>query len=458
MKQRIEKDSIGEILVDSDKLWGAQTQRSFENFKIGTEKMPVEIIRAITIIKRAAAVVNFSMGNMSEEISQSVTAACDKILAGGLDDQFPLSVWQTGSGTQTNMNVNEVIAGRAADLAGSRVLHPNDDVNKSQSSNDTFPTAMSIASVFAIEEKLIPAVNCMIQTLDQLEKKYMKTIKTGRTHLQDAVPLTFGQEVSGWKSMMEHSLENVKRTLPSLKEIALGGTAVGTGLNAPKGFAEQAVVNLNRLTGKDFVTAPNKFHALSSKDAYVAAHGALKGLAADLMKMANDIRWLASGPRCGMGEITIPSNEPGSSIMPGKVNPTQTESATMVAVRVMGNDTVVGVAASQGNFELNVYMPVMAEAFLESVNLLAESLTSLEKNCVRGIEVNEDKMTENAEKSLMVATALNTHIGYEKAAQIAKKAHRENSTLREAGINLGMYTGEEYDQWVNLLQMTGVEE
>lgn len=454
MEYRIEKDTMGEMKVSADRYWGAQTQRSYENFRVG-RKMPIEIIHAFAYLKNAAACANLDLRVLAPEKASYIFIVCDEILQGKLDDHFPLVVYQTGSGTQTNMNVNEVIAGRAAALAGSRVLHPNDDVNKSQSSNDTFPTAMSIASVTVLEDKLILAIQNMIHTLDGLEKKYQKTIKTGRTHLQDAVPLTFGQEISGWKSMMEHSLENIRRSIPPLKEIALGGTAVGTGLNAPKGFAEKAVESLNHLTGRDFVTAPNKFHALSSKDAYVAAHGALKGLAADLMKMANDIRWLASGPRCGLGEITIPANEPGSSIMPGKVNPTQTESATMVAVRVMGNDTVIGIGASQGNFELNVFMPVMADAFLESANLLAESLTSLEKNCVRGIEANEAKMSENAEKSLMVATALNTHIGYEKAAKIAKKAHTDHSTLREAGIELGMYTGEEYDAWVNLLQMTG---
>lgn len=457
MEYRIEKDTMGEMKVPADRYWGAQTQRSYENFKVG-KRMPVEIIRAFGYLKNAAACANMDLKVLSPEKASYIFIVCDEIKQGLLDDHFPLVVYQTGSGTQTNMNVNEVIAGRSAALAGSKVLHPNDDVNKSQSSNDTFPTAMSIASVFAIEDQLLPAIQTMIDTLKMLEQKYMKTIKTGRTHLQDAVPLTFGQEVSGWRSMMEHSRDNIQRNLPPLKEIALGGTAVGTGLNAPKGFAEKAVDSLNELTGKDFVTAPNKFHALSSKDGYVAMHGALKALAADLMKMANDIRWLASGPRCGMGEITIPANEPGSSIMPGKVNPTQTESATMVALRVMGNDTVVGVGASQGNFELNVYMPVMADAFLESATLLTQSLTSLEKNCVRGITVNEDKMTENAEKSLMVATALNTHIGYEKAAKIAKKAHADNCTLKESGVALGMYTEEEYDEWVNLLRMTGVEE
>lgn len=447
---------MGEVQVPADRYWGAQTQRSYQNFKVG-HRMPIEIIRAFAYLKNAAAAANMDLGVMGPEQASYIFIVCDEILQGKLDEHFPLVVYQTGSGTQTNMNVNEVIANRAAALMGHKVLHPNDDVNKSQSSNDTFPTAMSIASVFEIEDQLLPALDRMINTLKELESKYMLTVKTGRTHLQDAVPMTFGQEISGWRSMMEHSRDNIVRCLPSLREIALGGTAVGTGLNAPEGFAERAVQNLNRLTGKEFVTAPNKFHALSSKDAYVSAHGALKGLAADLMKMSNDIRWLASGPRCGLGEIRIPANEPGSSIMPGKVNPTQTESATMVAVRVMGNDTVVGMAASQGNFELNVFMPVMADAFLESVRLLSESLTSLEKNCVRGIQPDEDRMSENAHQSLMVAAALNTHIGYENAAKVAKKAHRDNSTLKAAGAELGFYTEAQYDEWIDLLGMTGAK-
>ena len=389
MEYRIEHDTMGEVKVPADKLWGAQTQRSLMNFRVG-ERMPIEVIRAFAYLKNAAACANMDLGRLAPEKASYIMIVCDQILNGELDDNFPLVVYQTGSGTQTNMNVNEVIAGRAKEMAGVVVLHPNDDVNMSQSSNDTFPTAMSIASVFALEDRVLPALTTMIETLKSLEQKYMNVIKTGRTHLQDAVPMTFGQEISGWRSMLEHDYENIEKALGGLREIALGGTAVGTGLNAPDGFAERAAEALSSLTKKIFINAPNKFHSLSSKDAYVFAHGALKALAADVMKMTNDIRWLSSGPRCGLGEIQIPDNEPGSSIMPGKVNPTQTESATMVAVRVMGNDTVVGMAASQGNFELNVYMPVLIDAFIESANLLADSLISLEEKCVRGITVNSD--------------------------------------------------------------------
>lgn len=454
MEYRIERDTMGEVEVPADKLWGAQTERSRRNFKVG-RRMPQELIRAFGLLKSAAAAANMDLGVLPPDKAAYIFLACDEIARGELEEHFPLVVYQTGSGTQTNMNVNEVIANRAASLAGHPVLHPNDDVNKSQSSNDTFPTAMSIAAVIALEDELLPALEEMIETLESLQARCGSIIKTGRTHLQDAVPMTFGQEIGGWRSMMAHCRENLLGAMPGLKEIALGGTAVGTGLNAPAGFAEAAAANLNRLSGKEFVTAPNKFHALSAKDAFVYAHGALKGLAADLMKMANDIRWLASGPRCGLGEIELPANEPGSSIMPGKVNPTQTESAAMVAVRVMGNDTAVGIAASQGNFELNVFMPVLAEAFLESSALLSASLRSLAQNCIAGIKVNEAKMTENAEKSLMVAAALNTHIGYEAAAKIAKKAHAENSSLKEAGVALGLCTEEEYDSWIDLAAMTG---
>ena len=452
---RIERDTMGEVKVPADKYWGAQTQRSHQNFKVGN-KMPDQIIRAFAYLKKGAALANERLGNLESPKAEMISKVCDEILDGSLDGNFPLVVYQTGSGTQSNMNVNEVIANRGNELAGEKLLHPNDDVNRSQSSNDTFPTAMSIAAVVTVEEKLLPAAEQMTENLRTLENKYMHVVKTGRTHLQDAVPMTFGQEISGWRSMMEHSTDNIKASLKPLREIALGGTAVGTGLNAPEGFDKASAEIISRLTGHDFVTAPNKFHALSSKDAFVYAHGALKAMAADLMKMANDIRWLSSGPRCGLGEITIPSNEPGSSIMPGKVNPTQTESATMVAVRVMGNDTVVGMAASQGNFQLNVFMPVIADAFIQSAELLAQSLTSLELNCVRGIEPIEEKMEENARKSLMVAAALNTHVGYEAGAKAAKWAHKNGTTLKEAAVQLNICTDEEYERWVDLKEMTGV--
>lgn len=453
---RIERDTMGEVKVPADRYWGAQTQRSHQNFRVGN-KMPDQIIRAFAYLKKGAALANERLGNLDSPKAEMISKVCDEILDGSLDGNFPLVVYQTGSGTQSNMNVNEVIANRGNELAGEKLLHPNDDVNRSQSSNDTFPTAMSIAAVVTVEEKLLPAAEQMTETLRTLENKYMHVVKTGRTHLQDAVPMTFGQEISGWRSMMEHSTDNIKASLKPLREIALGGTAVGTGLNAPEGFDKASAEIISRLTGHDFVTAPNKFHALSSKDAFVYAHGALKAMAADLMKMANDIRWLSSGPRCGLGEITIPSNEPGSSIMPGKVNPTQTESATMVAVRVMGNDTVVGTAASQGNFQLNVFMPVIADAFIQSAELLAQSLTSLELNCVRGIEPIEEKMEENARKSLMVAAALNTHVGYEAGAKAAKWAHKNGTTLKEAAVQLNICTDEEYERWVDLKEMTGVK-
>lgn len=453
---RIERDTMGEVKVPADKYWGAQTQRSHQNFRVGN-KMPDQIIRAFAYLKKGAALANERLGNLDSPKAEMISKVCDEILDGSLDGNFPLVVYQTGSGTQSNMNVNEVIANRGNEMAGEKLLHPNDDVNRSQSSNDTFPTAMSIAAVVTVEEKLLPAAEQMTETLRTLENKYMHVVKTGRTHLQDAVPMTFGQEISGWRSMMEHSTDNIKASLKPLREIALGGTAVGTGLNAPEGFDKASAEIISRLTGHDFVTAPNKFHALSSKDAFVYAHGALKAMAADLMKMANDIRWLSSGPRCGLGEITIPSNEPGSSIMPGKVNPTQTESATMVAVRVMGNDTVVGMAASQGNFQLNVFMPVIADAFIQSAELLAQSLTSLELNCVRGIEPIEEKMEENARKSLMVAAALNTHVGYEAGAKAAKWAHKNGTTLKEAAVQLNICTEEEYERWVDLKEMTGVK-
>lgn len=446
MGYRIEKDTMGEMRVPDDKYWAAQTERSFENFKIGTEIMPREITHAFGILKKAAAIANFNLGKLTEEKLSAITAACDEVISGKLNEHFPLVVWQTGSGTQSNMNANEVIANRGNEIAGKKLLHPNDDINKSQSSNDTFPTAMHIASVVAIEDLLFPAMDKLIETLKRLEKENEGIVKSGRTHLQDAVPVAFSQEISGWRVMVEKTKEQLSLSLGGLKELALGGTAVGTGLNAPVGFDEEVAKQVSKLTGKNFVTAPNKFHALTSKDALVFAHGAMKALAANLMKIANDVRWLASGPRDGLGEIFIPENEPGSSIMPGKVNPTQCESMTMVAVQVMANDVAVGIGASQGNFELNVFMPVIAYNFLQSAKLLADGITSFEKNCVTGIKANKEKMAHNLHNSLMLVTALNPYIGYENAAKTAKKAYKENISLKEACVGLGFLTAEKFDE------------
>ena len=446
MDYRIEHDSMGEVKVPADRYWGAQTQRSFENFKIGTEKIPMEIIRAFAVLKKAAAMANNRLGKLDDRRNAIICQVCDEILDGKLDGHFPLAVWQTGSGTQSNMNVNEVIANRGNELAGEKLLHPNDHVNMSQSSNDTFPTAMHIAAAVEIEDKLFPSISLLEGTLGRLMEENEGIIKTGRTHLQDATPITFSQEISGWKNMLEKAKTMLSLSLPGLHELALGGTAVGTGLNAPKGFDVEVARAVSELTGKDFKTAPNKFHSLTSKDELVFAHGALKGLAADMMKMANDIRWLASGPRCGLGEIFIPENEPGSSIMPGKVNPTQCESVTMVAVQVIANDVAVGFAASQGNFELNVFMPVCIHNFLQSVRLLSDSLVSFNNHCVAGIRPNREKMAENLHRSLMLVTCLNPYIGYENAAKTAKKAYAENISLKEACVALGFLTPERFDE------------
>lgn len=457
MEYRIEHDSMGEVKVPADRLWAAQTQRSHENFEIGVgiETMPAEIVHAFGILKKAAAVANNKLRpeKMTEEKLKAVSAACDEVISGELIGHFPLVVWQTGSGTQSNMNTNEVIANRGNQILGKKLLHPNDDVNMSQSSNDTFPTAMHIAAVIALEDKLIPAAETLIETFKRLEKENDGIVKSGRTHLQDATPIKFSQEISGWRSSLEKDVELIRRAMEPLCELALGGTAVGTGLNAPDGFGETVAAEVAAITNKPFVTAANKFHSLTSKDEIVFAHGAVKALACDMMKIANDVRWLASGPRDGLGEIFIPENEPGSSIMPGKVNPTQCEAVTMVAVQVMGNDVAVGMAASQGNFELNVFMPVCAYNFLQSVRLLAEAITSFNKNCAVGIKANTDKMYHNLHNSLMLVTALNPYIGYENAAKTAKKAFKDNISLKEACVELGFLTAEKFDEVFHPEQM-----
>ena len=448
MEFRIERDSMGEMQVPADRYWGAQTQRSKQNFVIGGEIMPREITHAFGILKKAAAIANNAIKpeKMDDKRMKAICEACDEVIAGKLNDHFPLVVWQTGSGTQSNMNANEVIANRANEILGEKLCHPNDHVNMSQSSNDTFPTAMHIAAVQALEDNLFPAIDQLHATFLRLEAENEGVVKTGRTHLQDAVPISFPQEISGWRNMLEKTRGQLEIALPGLRELALGGTAVGTGLNCPKGFAEEVAKEVAAMTGKPFVTAPNKFHALTAKDELVFAHGALKALACNMMKIANDVRWLASGPRDGLGEIFIPENEPGSSIMPGKVNPTQCESATMVAVQVMGNDTAVGMAASQGNFELNVFMPVLIYNFLQSVRLLADSIRSFDTNCACGITANREKMHHNLYNSLMLVTALNPYIGYDNAAKTAKKAYKENISLKEACVSLGFLTEEKFDE------------
>ncbi|MFN4119195.1 class II fumarate hydratase [Acidovorax sp.] len=460
MTTRTESDTFGPIDVPADKLWGAQTQRSLQNFDISGEQQPREIIKALAQVKRASAVVNHALGLQDAKKTEAIVAAADEVIAGQHAGEFPLVVWQTGSGTQTNMNVNEVLANRASELLGGprgagRLVHPNDDVNRSQSSNDVFPTAMHVAAVEALTRKLLPAIAKLRSTLAQKAQDFDGIVKIGRTHLQDATPLTLGQEFSGYVAQLDHGERHVRAALPHLCELALGGTAVGTGLNAPKGYAEQAAAELARLTGLPFVTAPNKFESLASCDALVHAHGALKTLAASIMKIANDVRWLASGPRSGIGELSIPENEPGSSIMPGKVNPTQSEAVTMLAAQVFGNDVAINFGGASGNFELNVFRPLVAHNFLQSVRLLADGMVSFNDHCAVGIEPNRERITELVDRSLMLVTALNTHIGYDKAAFIAKKAHKEGTSLREAAVASGHVTGEQFDQWVVPGHMVG---
>ncbi|ANZ98197.1 class II fumarate hydratase [Brochothrix thermosphacta] len=458
MNVRIEKDTMGTIEVPADHLWGAQTQRSFENFKIGDEKMPVALIIAFAELKKAASVANYQLGKLSQVKQAAIATACDEIIAGKWPHEFPLSVWQTGSGTQTNMNMNEVIAFRANLLITEENVHPNDDVNMSQSSNDTFPTAMHIAAYRQIHAHLLPIVKEMTVVLTQKKTKYQHLVKIGRTHLQDATPLTFGQEISGWEAMMNASFAQIEQSAQTILELAIGGTAVGTGLNADPRFGDLVATQLAEQTGYPFISAANKFHALTSHDALVYTHGAIKGLAANAMKIANDIRFLASGPRSGFGELSIPANEPGSSIMPGKVNPTQSEALTMVAVQVMGNDATVGIAASQGNFELNVYKPVIIYNVLQSVGILADALDSFNRHCLIGLEALPERMNELVEQSLMLVTALNPYIGYEKAAEIAKKAFADNSSLRAAALATGYVTETQYNEWIDPLKMVNLPE
>lgn len=457
---RIEKDSMGPIDVPADKLWGAQTQRSLEHFRISTEKMPTALIEALALTKRAAAKVNMDLGLLPAERGNAIMAAVDEVLAGRHPDEFPLAIWQTGSGTQSNMNMNEVLANRASELLGGvrgmeRVVHPNDDVNKSQSSNDVFPTAMHVAAVIAIRQQLIPQLNVLKTTLNDKAEAFRDIVKIGRTHLQDATPLTLGQEISGWVAMLEHNLRHIEHSLPHVAELALGGTAVGTGLNTHPEYAVRVAKELADITQQAFVTAPNKFEALATCDALVHAHGALKGLAASLMKIANDVRWLSSGPRCGIGEIAIPENEPGSSIMPGKVNPTQCEAVTMLCCQVMGNDVAVNMGGASGNFELNVYRPMVIHNMLQSIRLLADGMESFNEHCAVGIEPNRARITQLLNESLMLVTALNTHIGYDKAAEIAKKAHKEGLTLKASALKLGYLSEDEFDAWVRPEEMVG---
>ncbi|EQB9976869.1 class II fumarate hydratase [Enterobacter hormaechei] len=457
---RREKDSMGAVDVPADKLWGAQTQRSLEHFRISTEKMPVSLIQALALTKRAAAKVNQDLGLLDADKASAIINAADEVLAGKHPDEFPLAIWQTGSGTQSNMNMNEVLANRASELLGGvrgmeRKVHPNDDVNKSQSSNDVFPTAMHVAAVIAIREQLIPQLNVLKSTLNEKAQAFSDIVKIGRTHLQDATPLTLGQEISGWVAMLEHNLKHIDYSLPHLAELALGGTAVGTGLNTHPEYAVRVAEELAKITGQPFVTAPNKFEALATCDALVHTHGALKGLAASLMKIANDVRWLASGPRCGIGEISIPENEPGSSIMPGKVNPTQCEAMTMLCCQVMGNDVAVNMGGASGNFELNVYRPMVIHNVLQSIRLLADGMESFNEHCAVGIEPNRERISQLLNESLMLVTALNTHIGYDKAAEIAKKAHKEGLTLKASALALGYLTDAEFDAWVRPEAMVG---